>query len=88
MVRQMKPQRRRSALIEEDAHLRRREGAARCVFKHGANLLEGDPGEPFDEMPYRRAIFQILEEGSDRHASSAEDPCATDAFGIALHCFA
>ena len=61
VVRQTLPQRRRYSLIEQYAHLRRSERAARRMFKHGANLFQGDAGKPFHELSYRRAVFEILE---------------------------
>ena len=88
MMRQMMPQRRRCSLIEEDAHLRWSEGAARRVFKHGAHLLERDAGEPFDKLPHRRPIFKILKECNHRHSGPAKHPGATDALRVTLYCFA
>lgn len=85
VVRQMVPQGRRCVLIEEDAHLGRRERAARCMFKHSAHLRKRDSGEPFDEPTDRCAVLEILEKSRDGNARSSEYPRATDALGITLY---
>lgn len=43
-------QRDRSSLIEEYAHLGWSQRAPCSVFQDGTNLLEGDAGEPLDEL--------------------------------------
>lgn len=78
------PQRRRRSLIEEDAHSSRGQGAERSVFEHGARLFESDSREPLDELRDGRAVFQVLEQGSDGDACPTKHPGATQAFGIAL----
>ncbi len=48
-------------LIEEDAHLRWCQRAPRRMLQHRANLLDGDPRKPFDELRHLRAVFEIFE---------------------------
>ena len=43
-------QRRRSALIIQDLHLRHCQCAPGCVFQHGAHLLERYTREPFNKL--------------------------------------
>ena len=69
-------ERRRGALIEQDAHLRCAQTTTSRVLQDRAHLLYGDAREPFDEFVGRRIVFEILEEGSDRHPSTAEHPGA------------
>ena len=72
-------------MVEEYAHLRRGKGAAPRMLQHGASLLDGDSGEPLDELRYEGTIFEVLEERGDRHPGTAEHPRITHAFGVAFN---
>lgn len=52
--------------------------AALGVFQHGLDLFACDSGEPFEEVVNSRAVFEILEKGSDRHARALEHPGAAN----------
>ena len=65
-------QRNRCALIEQYAHLGRSQSTPRSVFQHGANLVQRHPGEQIDKLTGRDAVFEILEQGGDGHASASE----------------
>jgi len=78
------PQWRGSALVEQDAHLRRRKRAPCGMFQHSASLLDAYTGEPLDELADLRAIFEVLEQCGYRDARAHEYPCATYTLGISL----
>lgn len=80
------PQRDRSTLVEQNAHLGRSQGAPLCVLQDSAHLLESHAGEPFDELRRQRTIFEILEQCCEGHTRTSEDPRSTDALRIALDC--
>ena len=61
-------QRCRSALIEEDAHLRRGQSAARCVLQHSACLIKSNAREQLNELTDRHSVFEILEQSCNGHA--------------------
>ena len=54
-------ERKRRALIEQDAHSSRRERAAGRMLEHGPSLLEGHPGKPLHELRHERPVLQVLE---------------------------
>ncbi len=58
------------------------------MLQHGASLLDGDSGEPLDELRYERTVFEVLEERGDRHPRTAKHPRATHAFGVAFNSWA
>lgn len=86
--RQQVPQGRWRALIEENPHLRRSQGAPGGVLQYSACLLQGDAGEQLNELSDGDTVFKVLEQGRDRHARTSENPCSADAFGVAFHCCA
>ena len=47
----------RSALIEQNAHLRWGERAPRSMFQHGANLFNSDAREPLDKLGDECTVF-------------------------------
>jgi hypothetical protein len=69
-------------LIEQYSHLCRGECAACGMIDYRSNLLQGDPGEPFNKLRNQRAILEILEEGRHWHARPAEYPRAADTFWV------
>lgn len=71
-------------MVEQDSHLRGGKSAAGGVFKYGAGLLKRDAREQLDELPDRYSVFEVLEQGSDWHACTAEYPSPADAFDVAL----
>ena len=75
-------ERRRGALIEQDAHLRCAQTTTSRVLQDRAHLLYGDAREPFDEVASRRIVLEILEEGSDWHTSTAEHPSSAVPFRV------
>jgi hypothetical protein len=54
------------------------------MLQYGANLLNGDAGEPLNELRHERTVFEVLEECCDRHPSVAKHPSPAHAFRIAL----
>ena len=50
VLREYRPQRNGSALIEEDAHLCWSQGATRRMLQHGTSLFDGDTRKPLDEL--------------------------------------
>src|SRR6266446_7460723 len=83
MVDQMRLKRQRSSLIKKDSHLRGRAilildfcEALLGVFEHRRNLFISYARKPFQELTYRSAGFQVFEESSNGHASSAKNPRA------------
>ena len=52
-----------SALIEQNAHLRRRQRAPGRMVENSLDLLQGDALKPFNKVGNRGAIFEILEQG-------------------------
>ena len=52
------------------------------MLKNRANLLERNTRKPLDELRDQRAVLEVLEQGSNGYASSAEDPRSAHAFGI------
>ena len=84
MLRQQQPEWRRSTLVEQYAYLGRSQSAARRMLQYGAYLLNGDAGKPFNELRYERAIFEVLEEGGDRHSSAVKHPSPAHALRIAF----
>ena len=77
MLSQRPTQRVRSALIEQDTHLRGSERAACGVIEHRTNLAKRDARKPFDELRHGGAILQILKERGYGHARAAEYPLAS-----------
>ena len=59
---QMLAQRDRRALIKEDTHSSRGQGAPRGVIENCAGLLEGHPGKPLYEVRHLGPILQILKQ--------------------------
>ena len=76
VLREKFAQRDRRALIEKYAHSGRSERTARRVLEDGAGLLEGDTGEPFDELSQWDAIFEIFKQGGDGYTRTAKHPGA------------
>lgn len=85
MQREPTTERRRSALIEQDTHLRCAETTTSRVLQDCTYLLDGDAWEPFDEVASRCIVLEILEEGSDWHASTAEHPRSAVPFRVSLN---
>jgi hypothetical protein len=54
------------------------------VLEDRANLVEGDPRKPLDELGDKRTILEVLEQGCDRDACPAEHPSSAHAIGVAL----
>ena len=55
------------------------------MFKDGTSLFERNAGKQLDELPDRNPVFEVLEEGGDRHACAAEQPGSANALNVALH---
>jgi hypothetical protein len=79
----MATKRGRSPLVEQESNSRNFQGPGR-MFQHATSLLLGDTGKPLQKVPDRRTIFNVLEQCSYRHASTAKYPRAADAISIAL----
>lgn len=75
------------SLIEQDfqSDLRGSGEATARVFEDGVNLFAADAGEPGEKLWYRGAPFKVLEQGSHRDASSAEEPFSADPSGHTLN---
>ena len=85
MVSQQVAQRRRSALIEEDAHSSCRESAACGVLQHGPRLLESDTGKQCNHFADRHTVFEVLEERGDGHTRAPKYPGSAHAFRVAFY---
>ena len=72
----------RRALIEQDIHSGRFQGAASRVLEHGPGLFGGDPRKPIDEIVKRGVVLKVLEQRRNRHARPCEDPSSADATGV------
>lgn len=55
------------------------------MLEDQAGLLPGHAGEPREEFRELRAILEVLEERSYRHAGAAEYPGTTHPLGLSLH---
>lgn len=55
------------------------------MLQHSASLGERDPGEPVDEILKLGTVFEVLEQGGNRHPGSTEDPGAADPCWIAFN---
>lgn len=84
MVGEGQAQRGGRALIEEDSHSGRSQGAPCRMLQNGANLLRGYTGEPVHEFRDLSAILEILEQGRHGNPSAAKYPSAAYAFGVTL----
>jgi hypothetical protein len=73
----------RRPLVEQYSHSRDFQRLGR-MFQHATGLLWSDAGKPLQKVLDRRAIFNVLEQRSYRHASTAKYPSAADAISIAL----
>jgi hypothetical protein len=73
-----------SASIEEDAHLRRGQGALRGVFQNLSHLLECD-ALTFHKLRDEPTVFQVLEQCRDRYSTTTEHASTTDALGITFY---
>ena len=60
-------QRRRRALVKQNAHLRHFERTSCCVLEHGAGLIDSHAGKPIDKLVYRGVVFEVLEQRGDGH---------------------
>lgn len=69
--------RRWGTLIEQNAHLRGREGPASCVLQRLPDLIEGDAREPLNKVSQGCTVFEILEERGHRNPRAAQNPRAT-----------
>lgn len=56
------------------------------MFENGVNLFATYPREPGEKLRDGGAPFKVLEQGSHRYASAAEDPLAADPSGDTLNC--
>jgi hypothetical protein len=79
MMMQLVSERNGSALVKENPHsialpARGFGKALARVFQDSLNLFAFHAREPLEEVLHAGAIFDVLEEGSDRHPGSAEDP--------------
>src|SRR5689334_9944793 len=54
------------------------------MLQNRANLLKRNARKPIHELRDQSAVFEVFEQGCDRHASSAEDPSSAHAFRIPL----
>jgi len=86
MTGQQMMQRCRSALIKQNPHLRREQGAARCVLQYRASLLKGNAREKRHELTNRHIVFQVFEERCNGYTRAAEHPCTADTLRVAFHC--
>ncbi len=75
----------RSALIEQNAHLRWGKRAPRSMLQHGANLFNSDAREPLDKLRDECAVFQVFKQSGYGHARTRKHPRATNAVGIAFN---
>lgn len=80
------PQRDRGALVEEDAHSGRSQRAPLRMLQYGAHLLEGDAGEPVDELGRQGAVLEVLEKCCDRYPGTLKYPRSANAVRIPLDC--
>ena len=85
MTNEKRAQRRRSSLVEENAHLRRGKSAARGVLQDDARLFERHARKKVGELTNRDAVFEVLEQCCDRHARASKDPSPAYAIGVAFH---
>ena len=53
-------------------------------FKHGFDLVPGDPRKPLDELIDGRPVFQILEQGPNRNPRVGKYPRAAHLLRVAL----
>src|SRR5687768_17174231 len=82
---EMPPQWRWRTLVKKNPHSNRGHRTACGMLEHGANLVERDSRKPFDNIRQRGARFEILEQGSNRHAGTPEDPGSAHTLRIPLH---
>jgi hypothetical protein len=55
------------------------------MLQDSASLFDRNPGKPLDELENRGVIFEVLEQGCDRHTRAPEDPCAAQDGGILFY---
>ena len=55
------------------------------MFQHGANLLDSDSREPFNELGHQGAVLEVLKERCDLHSRPAKHPGATHALRVAFN---
>lgn len=85
MTNENRTQRCRRSLVEENAHLRRRESTACGVLKDDAGLFERHARKKLGELANRYAVFEVFKQCRNRYARAAKDPSPTDAIGVAFH---
>ena len=54
------------------------------MLQHAARLLLCDARKPLQKILHRGAIFNVLEQGSDRHASTTKYPRTADSISVAF----
>ena len=77
-------ERRWGALIEQHTHLGHAYRTTSRVLKDRTNLLKRNAGEPLHEEVRRRVVLEILEEGGNGHAGTAENPRAAVSLSVLL----
>lgn len=84
MLRKRIAQRDRGALVEQDAHLGRSQGARLCMLQDGARLFQCDAWEPLNELGHQSAVFEVLEQCCHRHSGTSKYPRSANAVRVAL----
>jgi len=72
-------------LIEQDAQLRRGQGAAGRVLQDGTDLIRRYARKPFHELRDESTVFQVFEQGCHRDTGAAEHPGSTHTFRAPLN---
>ena len=55
------------------------------MFKHGADLFKRNARKPFDELPHRCTVLQVLKKSRHRHSGTCEHPRATDPLWVTFY---
>ena len=56
-----------------------------CMFLHGASLRKCYAGEQLGELGDVRAVFEVRDQGCDRHARASEQPGFAYLLGVAFY---
>jgi hypothetical protein len=75
----------RQTLIEKNAHLGGHQDSFAGLFKESNGLLAGHCGKIFQKLPQRFTAFNVINQGTYRHACARKARCAAHDLGVNLH---
>jgi hypothetical protein len=73
-----------ASLIEQDSHPQATARLCSAWAEEGFDLTASHAWKPFQEIVDARAVFEISEQGLDRHSCSAKNPAPADRFEVSL----